>query len=127
MAASSPSHLLINRSSTTASGSHSRSSHSRAARPPQHHDPPHQRGLSDSMSLLPPGFRHQLLAKISNVVYQVKMGGPQRRMVVLHRLASYQPVVMEHSEENPEEETPQASPMPYAAYSPSPPATVGEG
>ncbi|XP_067234556.1 uncharacterized protein [Chanodichthys erythropterus] len=33
--------------------------HFRAARTPQHRDPPQQRGLSDSMSLLPPGFRHQ--------------------------------------------------------------------
>ncbi|ROI27827.1 hypothetical protein DPX16_23149 [Anabarilius grahami] len=59
MAANSLSHLLINRSSTTALGSHLRSSHSRAARPPQHLDPPQQRGLSDIMSLLPPGHRHQ--------------------------------------------------------------------
>ncbi len=30
-----------------------------AARSPQHRDPPQQRGLSDSVSLLPPGFQHQ--------------------------------------------------------------------
>ncbi len=29
------------------------------ARSPQHRDPPQQRGLSDSGSLLPPGFQHQ--------------------------------------------------------------------
>ncbi|ROL28509.1 hypothetical protein DPX16_1669 [Anabarilius grahami] len=29
------------------------------ARTPQHRDPPQPRGLSNSMSLLPPGFRHQ--------------------------------------------------------------------
>ncbi|KAF4097821.1 hypothetical protein G5714_021829 [Onychostoma macrolepis] len=46
--ASLPSHLLHNRSSTTASGSHRRSPLLHAARPPQHRDPPQQRGLSDS-------------------------------------------------------------------------------
>ncbi len=46
-------------SSTTASGSHWRSPLLPAARSPQHRDPPQQRGLSDSVSLLPPGFRHQ--------------------------------------------------------------------
>ncbi|ROL47270.1 hypothetical protein DPX16_6450 [Anabarilius grahami] len=45
-ASGSPSHLSQG-SSTTASGSLSRSSHSRAARTPQHRDPPQQRGLSD--------------------------------------------------------------------------------
>ncbi|ROJ62520.1 hypothetical protein DPX16_21506 [Anabarilius grahami] len=50
----------------------SRGLHSRAARTPQHRDPPQQRGLSDSMSLLPPGFRHQcweLQAHISALLY----------------------------------------------------------
>ncbi len=56
-AASLPSHLLFHCSSTTASGSHWRSPLLPAARSPQHRDPPQQRGLSDSMSLLPPGFR----------------------------------------------------------------------
>ncbi len=46
-------------SSTTASGSHWRSPLLPAARSPQHRDPPQQRGLSDSVSLLPPGLRHQ--------------------------------------------------------------------
>ncbi len=58
-AASLPSHLLFFCSSTTASGSHWRSPFLPAARSPQHRDPPQQRGLSDSVSLLPPGFRHQ--------------------------------------------------------------------
>ncbi len=58
-AASLPSHLFFFCSSTTASGSHWRSPLLPAARSPQHHDPPQQRGLSDSVSLLPPGFRHQ--------------------------------------------------------------------
>ncbi len=44
-AASLPSHLIFYRSSTTASGSHWRSPLLRAARPPQHRDPPQQRGL----------------------------------------------------------------------------------
>ncbi len=56
-AASLPSHLLFHCSSTTASGSHWRSPLLPAARSPQHRDPPQQRGLSDSVSLLPPGFR----------------------------------------------------------------------
>ncbi len=58
-AASLPSHLLFHCSSTTASGSHWRSPLLPAARSPLHRDPPQQRGLSDSVSLLPPGFRHQ--------------------------------------------------------------------
>ncbi len=58
-AASLPSHLFFFCSSTTASGSHWRSPLLPAARSPQHRDPPQQRGLSDSVSLLPPGFRHQ--------------------------------------------------------------------
>ncbi len=58
-AASLPPHLLFHCSSTTASGSNWRSPLLPAARPPQHRDPPQQRGLSDSVSLLPPGFRHQ--------------------------------------------------------------------
>ncbi len=58
-AASLPSHLLFHCSSTTASGSHWRSPLLPAARSPQHRDPPQQRGLSDSVSLLPPGFQHQ--------------------------------------------------------------------
>ncbi len=58
-AASLPPHLLFHCSSTTGSGSDWRSPLLPAARPPQHHDPPQQRGLSDSVSLLPPGFRHQ--------------------------------------------------------------------
>ncbi len=58
-AASLPSHLFFFSSSTTASGSHWRSPLLPAARSPQHRDPPQQRGLSDSVSLLPPGFRHQ--------------------------------------------------------------------
>ncbi|CAM4732500.1 unnamed protein product [Leuciscus chuanchicus] len=33
--------------------------HSFAAKPPQHRDHPQQRGLTDSASLLPPGFQHQ--------------------------------------------------------------------
>ncbi len=56
-AASLPSHLFFFCSSTTASGSHWRSPLLPAARSPQHRDPPQQRGLSDSVSLLPPGFR----------------------------------------------------------------------
>ncbi len=58
-AASLPSHLLFHCSSTTASGSHWRSPLLPAARSPQHRDPPQQQGLSDSVSVLPPGFRHQ--------------------------------------------------------------------
>ncbi len=58
-AASLPSHLIFHCSSTTASGSHWRSPLLPAARSPQHRDPPQQRGLSDSVSLLPPEFRHQ--------------------------------------------------------------------
>ncbi len=58
-AASLPSHLFFHCSSTTASDSHWRSPLLPAARSPQHRDPPQQRGLSDSVSLLPPGFRHQ--------------------------------------------------------------------
>ncbi len=58
-AASLPSHLFFFCSSTTASGSHWRSPPLPAARSPQHRDPPQQRGLSDSVSLLPPGLRHQ--------------------------------------------------------------------
>ncbi len=58
-AASLPSHLFFFCSSTTASGSHWQSPLLPAARSPQHRDPPQQRGLSDSVSLLPPGFRHQ--------------------------------------------------------------------
>ncbi len=46
-------------SSTTASGSHWRSPPLPAARSSQHRDPTQQRGLYDSVSLLPPGFRHQ--------------------------------------------------------------------
>ncbi len=58
-AASLPSHLFFFCSSTTASGSHWRSPLLPAARSPQHGDSPQQRGLSDSVSLLPPGLRHQ--------------------------------------------------------------------
>ncbi len=58
-AASLPSHLFFFCSSTTASGSHWRSPPLPAARSPQHRDPPQQRGLSDSVSLLHPGLRHQ--------------------------------------------------------------------
>ncbi len=58
-AASPLSHLFFFCSSTTALGSHWRSPLLPAARSPQHRDPPQQRGLSDSVSLLPPGFRHQ--------------------------------------------------------------------
>ncbi len=58
-AASLPSHLFFFCSSTTAAGSHWRSPPLPAARSPQHRDPTQQRGLSDSVSLLPPGFRHQ--------------------------------------------------------------------
>ncbi len=58
-AASLPSHLFFFCSSTTASGSHWRSPPLPAARSPQHRDPTQQRGLSDSVSLLHPGFRHQ--------------------------------------------------------------------
>ncbi len=58
-AASLPSHLFFFCSSTTASGSHWRSPPLPAARSSQHRDPTQQRGLSDSVSLLPPGFRHQ--------------------------------------------------------------------
>ncbi len=46
------SQLFFSRSSTTASGSHWRSLLLPAARSPQNHDPPQQRGLSDSVSLL---------------------------------------------------------------------------
>ncbi len=53
-AASLPSHLFFFCSSTTASGSHWRSPLLPAARSPQHRDPPQQRGLSDSVSLLRP-------------------------------------------------------------------------
>ncbi len=52
-AVSLPSHLFFHCSCTTASGSHWRSPLLPAAWPPQ------QRGLSDSVSLLPPGFQHQ--------------------------------------------------------------------
>ncbi len=52
-------HLFFYWSSNTASGSHWRSPLLPAARSPQHRDPPQQRELSDSMSLLPAGFRHQ--------------------------------------------------------------------
>ncbi len=58
-AASLPSHLFFFCSSTTAAGSHWRSPPLPAARSPQHRDPTQQRGLSDSVSLLPPGLRHQ--------------------------------------------------------------------
>ncbi len=58
-AASLPSHLFFFCSSTTASGSHWRSPLLPAARSPQHRDPTQQRGLSDSVSLLSPGFQHQ--------------------------------------------------------------------
>ncbi len=58
-AASLPSHLFFFCSSTTASGSHWRSPPLPAARSSQHRDPTQQRGLSDSVSLLPPGLRHQ--------------------------------------------------------------------
>ncbi len=58
-AASLPSHLFFFCSSTTASGSHWRSPLLPAAQSPQHRDPPQQRGLSDSVSLLHPGLRHQ--------------------------------------------------------------------
>ncbi len=58
-AASLPSHLFFHCSSTTAAGSHWRSPPLPAARSPQHRDPTQQRGLSDSVSLLPPGLRHQ--------------------------------------------------------------------
>ncbi len=57
--ASLPSHLFFFCSSTTASGSHWRSPPLPAARSSQHRDPTQQRGLSDSVSLLPPGLRHQ--------------------------------------------------------------------
>ncbi len=58
-AASLPSHLFFFCSSTTAAGSHWRSPPLPAARSSQHRDPTQQRGLSDSVSLLPPGLRHQ--------------------------------------------------------------------
>ncbi len=58
-AASLPSHLFFFCSSTTAPGSHWRSPPLPAARSPQHRDPTQQRGLSDSVSLLHPGLRHQ--------------------------------------------------------------------
>ncbi len=58
-AASLPSHLFFFCSSTTASGSHWRSPPLPAARSPQHREPTQQRGLSDSVSLLHPGLRHQ--------------------------------------------------------------------
>ncbi len=58
-AASLPSHLFFFCSSTTALGSHWRSPLLPAARSPQHRDPPRQRGLSDSVSLLPHGIRNQ--------------------------------------------------------------------
>ncbi len=54
-----PSHLFFFCSSTTALGSHWRSLLLPAARSPQHRDPPQQRGLSNSVCLLPPGFQHQ--------------------------------------------------------------------
>ncbi|KAA0711631.1 Kelch-like protein 29 [Triplophysa tibetana] len=43
----------------TASGSHWRTPFVRAARTLRHREATRRRGLSDSMSLLPPGFRHQ--------------------------------------------------------------------
>lgn len=47
-------------------------------------------------------------------------------MLHRYRLAPYQPMAIEHSEEDPEEETPQA--MPHKAYSlASPLVTAGEG
>ncbi len=58
-AASLLSHLFFFCSSTTATGSHWRSPPLPAARSSQHRDPTQQRGLSDSVSLLPPGLRHQ--------------------------------------------------------------------
>ncbi|KAA0716013.1 hypothetical protein E1301_Tti012903 [Triplophysa tibetana] len=58
ISSSSPSHPII-RFSTNSLGSHSQTSLVSAARSPQHRDPPQQPGLSDSMSLLPPGFRHR--------------------------------------------------------------------
>ncbi len=58
-AASLPSHLFFFCSSTTAAGSHWRSPPLPAARSSQHRDLTQQRGLSDSVSLLPPGLRHQ--------------------------------------------------------------------
>ncbi len=61
MTASLPSHLLFYCSSTTASGSHWQSPLLPAARFPQHRDPPQQRGLSDSVSLLSTMFRHQCI------------------------------------------------------------------
>ncbi len=65
-AASLPSHLFFFCSSTTASGSHWRSPLLPAARSPQHRDPPQQRGLSDSVSLLHP-FHYQLLHRPRSV------------------------------------------------------------
>ncbi len=65
-AASFPSHLFFFCSSTTASGSHWRSPPLPAARSPQHRDPTHQRGLSDSVSLLHPGLRHQMPGPLSS-------------------------------------------------------------
>ncbi len=57
--ASLPSHLFFYCSSTTASGSHWQSPLLPAAWSPQQRDPPQPRGLSDSVSPLPPVFRHQ--------------------------------------------------------------------
>ncbi len=74
-AASLPSHLFFFCSSTTASGSHWRSPPLPAARSPQHRDPTQQRGLSDSVSLLHPGLRHQCNA-VRNIREE---GGGNRR------------------------------------------------
>lgn len=66
----------------------------------------------------------EVLAKISDVVYRVKLGGRRQRTVVLHRdrLAPYHPMVIECFDEVSEEDVPQASTTPQGVYSPA-----GEG
>ncbi len=78
-AASLPSHLFFFCSSTTASGSHWRSPPLPAARSSQHRDPTQQRGLSHSVSLLPPGFRHQC-----NAVRNIREEGGGNRRTFKH-------------------------------------------
>ncbi len=74
-AASLPSHLIFYHSSTTASGSHWRSPLLRAARPPQHREPPQQRGL-----LLPacPSFLPGFGTNVTKFVEREEGGGNRR-------------------------------------------------
>lgn len=93
------------------------------------YSPKRKKGFSPKLHSLCHG-PHGVLAKISDVVYRVKLGRQRRQTVVLHcdRLAPYHPMAVEFSEEDPEEEILQASMIPHEAYFPaSPLATVGEG